>query len=41
MKTKLEIPIIVKRVKITGPIFIRRVNLLLDTGALFTTLNRL
>ena len=39
MKLKLEIPIIVERVKICGPVAIREVNLLLDTGAKFTTLN--
>jgi aspartyl protease family protein len=39
MKFKLEIPIILERVKIEGPIAIREVNLILDTGARFTTLN--
>lgn len=39
MKLKLEIPIIVERVKIVGPMAIREVNLILDTGASYTILN--
>lgn len=39
MQLKLEIPIIIERVRIAGPKAIREVNLMFDTGARFTTLN--
>lgn len=39
MEFELGIPIIIERVSIAGPIAIREANLMLDTGARFTTLN--
>jgi len=39
MEFEIGIPIIIERVKIVGPEAIREVNLMLDTGARFTTLN--
>jgi len=39
MRQKIELPIIIERVKIEGPTAAREVNLLLDTGSRFTVLN--
>ena len=39
MKIRLGIPIIIERVKVEGPKSIREVDLILDTGARFTTLS--
>ncbi len=39
MKTKLTIPIIIEKVRVEGPEAIREIDLILDTGARFTSLS--
>jgi len=36
MKVKLEIPIVIRRVKINGPSGVREIDMVLDTGAVYT-----
>jgi clan AA aspartic protease (TIGR02281 family) len=36
MKVKLEIPIVLRRVKINGPSGVREIDMVLDTGAVYT-----
>lgn len=36
MKVKLEIPIVMRRVKINGPSGLREIDMVLDTGAVYT-----
>ena len=38
MKLKLEIPIVLRRVKISGPAGIREIDMVLDTGAVYTVI---
>ncbi|MDI6640729.1 MAG: retropepsin-like aspartic protease [Elusimicrobiota bacterium] len=39
MKLKIDIPIVVKQVRIEGPEAVREVDLILDSGARFTSLS--
>lgn len=39
MKLKLDIPIVIERVKVEGPIASREVDLILDSGARFVSLS--
>ena len=39
MKLPLQIPIIIERVKVEGPLASREVDMILDTGARFTSFN--
>jgi len=38
MKLKLEIPIVIRRVKINGPNGFREIDMVLDTGAVYTVI---
>jgi len=38
MKTQLEIPIIMRRVEIHGPDGLREIDMILDTGAIYTVI---
>ena len=38
MKTQLEIPIIMRRVEIHGPEGLREIDMILDTGAIYTVI---
>ena len=39
MKANLDIPIILRRVRINGPIGIRETDMILDTGAVYTVIS--
>ena len=39
MKAHLDIPIILRRVRINGPIGIREIDMILDTGAVYTVIS--
>jgi len=38
MRVRLEIPIVIRRVKINGPIGFREIDMVLDTGAVYTVI---
>jgi clan AA aspartic protease (TIGR02281 family) len=38
MRVQLEIPIVLRRVKISGPASVREIDMLLDTGAVYTVI---
>ena len=38
MKLKLEIPIVIRRVRINGPAGFREIDMVLDTGAVYTVI---
>ena len=38
MRVQLEIPIVLRRVKINGPAGVREIDVILDTGAVYTVI---
>lgn len=38
MQTQLDIPIILRRVEISGPVGVREIDVILDTGAVYTVI---
>ena len=38
MRVQLEIPIVLRRVKINGPAGVRKIDVILDTGAVYTVI---
>jgi len=38
MQTKLEIPIVLRRVEVHGPAGVREIDVILDTGAVYTVI---